>query len=126
MGLKNSPSINVMSSQDFRSVTRTAQYSDASIMVRTRAVLRRDDSTGNCSITLDKLLAVKVPGDLAKLSRGLARDRGALNGSEIPEQQKVCTAGQATASSDKPTAICPSRVRPHTTITHRFEYGATK
>src|SRR5262249_54531227 len=57
-------------------------------MVRTRVVLRRDDSTSICSITLDELLAVNVRGASAKLSRGLARDRGALNGSETPEQQK--------------------------------------
>jgi len=57
-------------------------------MVKTRVVLRRGDSTSICFITVDELLAVNVRRALAKLSRGLARYRGALNGSEMPEQQK--------------------------------------
>jgi len=40
--------------------------------------------------------------------------------------KKECTGGQATASFDKPTAVCPSKFRSHATISHCFEYGAFK
>jgi len=60
---------------------------------------------------------------LEELSRGLARDRGVLNGPEYQSSKKECTVGQTTASSDKPMAVRLFRFRSYATTTQN---GASK